>query len=120
MKKLSILVMAIVAFSVSTYASSEYNVLWSLNSKKTFETISSYVGTTPEQEKELRNIFYASSERLRDALVENNKEGAEKALNFNLANVKIVLEAEQYRKYLKILNLTYNQQRQAFSTEDEQ
>lgn len=119
MKRLSILVMAIVAFSVSTYASSEYNVLWSLNNKKTFEAISSYVGTTPEQEKELRNIFYASSERLRDALVENDKEEAEKALNFNLANVKVILEADQYRKYLKILNITYNQQRQAFSIENE-
>lgn len=119
MKRLSILVMAIIAFSVSSFASGEYNVLWTLNNKKTFNTITDYVGATPEQNQELRSIFYASAERLRNALVENNKSDAEKALNFNLAKAKEVLKAEQYRKYLQILNVTYNEQRQIFSTENE-
>lgn len=114
MKRLSILVMAIVAFCISTYASGEYNVLWSLNNQKTFYAVTEYVGANDEQSKELRDIFYSSSERLRDALVNNNRADAEKALDFNLANAKAILTPEQYRKYLQILNTTYNQQRESF------
>jgi len=119
MKRLSILILAVVAFSISSYASGEYNVLWSLNNDKTFNAITDFVKTTPEQNSELRDIFYNSTERLKEALTNNDKVKAEKALDFNLANAKAILNAEQYRKYLQILNTTYYQQRQIFDTGNE-
>ncbi|HMM03087.1 MAG: hypothetical protein ACK5KN_13370 [Dysgonomonas sp.] len=109
MKRLSILFVAILAFSISSFASNDYEVLWVLNNKSTFNTVTDYVQASPAQKEQLGNIFYDSAERLKNALQDNDKEGAWKALAFNLANTKSVLSAQQYRKYLAILNATYQQ-----------
>lgn len=117
MKKLSILVMAVFAFSVSSYASGEYNVLRSLNNGVALDNVSEYVKANPEQKDKLEDIFYQSAAKLSDALIESDKEAAEHALLFNLANVKHVLSPEQYRKYLTILNDKYNKEYSPFYTE---
>lgn len=107
MKRLSILVIAFIAISVSTFANGGYNVLWSLNNRDTFNSVTEFIGATPKQSEELKDIFYSSTMRLQDALVENSNTEAQKALDFNLANAKSILTPEQYRKYLQILNKIY-------------
>ncbi|MFR9165924.1 MAG: hypothetical protein ACLVKO_06805 [Dysgonomonas sp.] len=37
----------------------------------------------------------------------------QKALQFNLANARVVLSPEQYRKYVTVLNITINNDAQA-------
>ncbi len=117
MKKLSILLIAIIAFSVNSFSKEgeEYNVLWVMNNASTNEEVAKYVDATPEQARLLEDINYASLERLKDALYVNNKEDAQKALLFNIANVKNVLSPAQYRKYLEILNMTYFNQQNKFN-----
>jgi len=112
MKKLSILLVVMLAFSVNSFAKGgdEYSVLWVLNNRVVSQQISDYVQATPEQAQVMEDINYASVQRLTDALTENDKDEAQKALYFNIANVKSVLSKKQYRKYLEILNKTYYQQ----------
>ncbi|NDV77428.1 hypothetical protein [Dysgonomonas sp. 511] len=120
MKRLSILLVAILAFSAGSYAvnGNEYNVLWTLNNRSVSQKVSDYVGATPAQTQVLNEIFYASVQRLTDALVEGDKTEAQRALIFNIANVKAVLSKQQFRKYLEILNKTYQQQNVASLTNE--
>lgn len=110
MKRLLILVVAVLGLSASSYAQNDYDVLWVLNNKSTFESVAEYVNATSNQKEYMRAIFYDSTEKLKSALIDNDKEAAEKALLFNLANVRSVLSEKQYRKYLTILNTTINDQ----------
>ncbi|MBB4036074.1 hypothetical protein GGR21_001975 [Dysgonomonas hofstadii] len=120
MKRLSILLVAIVAFSISSFAQQgigeQYNVLWVLNNTSTANDIAKYVNASPEQAQEMNNIYYASVQRLTEALTSNSKEKAENALYFNIANVKAVLTPTQYRKYLAILNKTFYSQQVKFES----
>ncbi|MDR2956523.1 MAG: hypothetical protein LBV43_15730 [Prevotella sp.] len=113
MKKLSVLVIMLLAFTFNSYATGEYNVIWSLNNGRTFDDISEFVGMTPDQAESLRDISYSSAVKLHDAFVKNDKKEAEKALIFNLVNAKAILTPEQYKKYLQILNVTYKKQQEA-------
>lgn len=118
MKRLSILFAAVLLFSISSYAQDgdEYNVLWSLNQKSTQGTVTDYVKASPEQSEQLQKIFYDSTQLLVNALTDNNKNGAQKALYYNIANVKSVLSQKQFRKYLEILNMTYHEQQESFTS----
>jgi len=120
MKRLSILLVAIVAFSVSSFAQQgigeQYNVLWVLNNTSTAKDIAKYVSASSEQAQAMDNIYYASVQRLTEALTDNNKEKAEEALYFNIANVRSVLTPAQYRKYLTILNKTFYSQQAKFES----
>jgi hypothetical protein len=90
MKRLLILVVAVLGLGASSYAQNDYDVLWVLNNKSTFETVAEYVNATSNQKEYMRAIFYDSTEKLKSALIDNDKEAAEKALFFNLANVRSV------------------------------
>jgi hypothetical protein len=118
MKRLSILFAAVLLFSISSYAQDgdEYNVLWSLNQKSTQGTVTDYVKASPEQSEQLQKIFYDSTQLLVNALTDNNKNDAQKALYYNIANVKSVLSQKQFRKYLEILNMTYHEQQESFTS----
>jgi len=117
MKRLLILFAAVLGFGISSYAQNDYEVLWVLNNNTTFNTVTSYVEASPNQKESLRDIFYDSAEKLKDAMIANDKEAAEKALYFNLANVKSVLSVDQYKKYLTILNATIHNQQNLFVAE---
>ncbi|MDH6307661.1 putative membrane protein [Dysgonomonas sp. PFB1-18] len=118
MKRLSILFAAVLLFSISSYAQNgdEYNVLWSLNQKTTQNTVTDYVKASPEQSEQLQKIFYDSTQLLVNALTDNSKNDARKALYYNIANAKSVLSQKQFKKYLEILNITYHQQQENFTS----
>lgn len=109
MKKLSVLLIAILAFSINSFAKqgNEYNALWALKNRAVADKISDFVKATPDQKDQLSDIYYISVQRLTDALSENDAIAAENALYFNIANVKAVLSKDQFKKYLEILNKTY-------------
>ena len=111
------MVVAILAFSVSSFASNEYNVLWVLNDRTTFNEVAEFIDADYEQKQQLSEISFDSTQRLKEALVENNKDAAMKALYYNLANAKSILSPTQYKKYLSILNTTYKKQLEVFSAE---
>lgn len=118
MKRLSILLVGILIFSINSFAKDgdEYNVLWTLKNSATANAIAEYIEATPEQAQIMDNIYYASVQRLTEALSESSKTEAQKALYFNIANAKAVLSPAQFRKYLTILNKTYYNQQNKFET----
>lgn len=97
MKRLFMVVAAVAAFSVSSFASNNA-VFAKLTDKSTFKNVNRYLQTTSEQEGYLEVIFAESSRK--------SEVNAEKAMLFNIANAKAILTPEQYRKYITVLNMT--------------
>ena len=109
MKKLFML--ATVAFALSTSAmaqSSDYDFVTKLGEKKTVNAISNYIGTSFEQYDAVKDILNDSAVKMEDAIKLSDDTAVQKALYFNLANMRAVLSKEQYRKYLAVLNVSYH------------
>lgn len=111
MKRLFVLGFAIMALGVSAFAQSESKFVEKLNEKSTLNRVSNYVGADYVQEKDLKYIFDESSKRFDKAIAEgiNETEAVKKAINFNLANARVILTDYQYRKFLRVLNEINNE-----------
>lgn len=107
MKKLFTLVAAIFIYAASASASNGYEFMLKLDEKTTFSAIARYIEADFEQQSQLKEMFKDTSKKMADAISENNDAAVEKALYFNLANAKKILSDTQYRKYLTMLNVTY-------------
>ncbi|PXV63375.1 hypothetical protein CLV62_11492 [Dysgonomonas alginatilytica] len=109
MKRLFILAVALFSLSsISFAADGNYAFLSKLNEKEKFSGLVNYLGADYEQQRYLKEIFELSSQKMEKASrsgADSEKE-VRKALAFNLANTKNVLSAEQYKKYLIVLNMT--------------
>lgn len=108
MKRLFILGIALVSFGASSFASE--NVVEKLNSEETLKNVVRYLGADRQQKRDLQYIFSESSKRLVKATAqgESAEIASEKALRFNLANAKVVLSPDQYKKFVRVLNITIN------------
>ncbi|MBD8349453.1 MULTISPECIES: hypothetical protein [unclassified Dysgonomonas] len=109
MKRLFILAVALFSLSsISFAADGNYAFLSKLNEKEKFNGLVNYLGADYEQQRYLKEIFELSSQKMEKASrsgADSDKE-VKRALAFNLANTKSVLSAEQYKKYLIVLNMT--------------
>ncbi len=110
MKKILVSVMVMAAFSTTTFAisPSDYGVFYKLNDKSTFSSLVSYLGADKEQAVYLKQVFNVTAEELKKAANTGNDKFAEYVLNYNLYNTKCVLSDDQYKSYLKVLNLSVN------------
>ncbi len=108
MKK--ILAVILVAFASATAAYSmelkDYNVLYKMNENSTFKALVRYLNAGDEQADQLKYIFNLTERKLNYANKKESTIDAERALYFNLGNVKYILSEDQYRKYLIILNVS--------------
>ena len=102
--------MILVAGATSTYALNpvDYEVFYKMNNPHTFNGLMKYLDVNREQVEGLKNVFILTENKIETALNIENEINAEKALNFNLGNVKNILTQNQYKKYLTIVNLTIN------------
>lgn len=104
MKKVLVFTIALFALGTSlSYAAGGYETFYKLNEKSTFNAMTRYLGTNFEQSNDLKYVFHLTEKKIKKA---GNDTALEKAVMFNLANAKAVLTAEQYRKYLVVLNLS--------------
>jgi len=110
MKKILILVMIMVATSATTFAvnPTNYEVFNKLNNKSTFKSLISYLGADKEQAEYLKEVFIVTADEFKNASKADNEKLAENVLNYNLRNTKCILSDDQYRMYLKVLNLSFN------------
>ena len=109
MKRLFILAVALFSLSSVTFAADgDYAFLSKLNEKEKFNGLVNYLEADYDQQRYLKEIFELSSQKMEKASQSGDQSGkdAKKALAFNLANTKSVLSAEQYKKYLIVLNMT--------------
>lgn len=108
MKKILVIVMVLLAGASSTYAINpgDYEVFYKLNDNSTFKGLVRYLNADNEQAENLKYVFTVAENEMKTALSSENEANAEKAMNFNLGNVKNILTEYQYKKYLTIINLT--------------
>lgn len=109
MKRLFILAVAIFSLGSAAFAANnDYSFLSKLNDKEKFNGLVNYLEADYEQQRYLKEIFELSSQKMERASRsgENSEKEVKKALAFNLANTKSILSAEQYKKYLIVLNMT--------------
>lgn len=108
MKKI-ILVLAVVFAGLTSVSANELakaEVFTKLSNESTFRSLVRYLKVDAEQSQDLKYVFMLTNKRVNRALDKESVVDAEKAIMFNLGNAKHILSAEQYRKYLLVLNMT--------------
>ena len=110
MKKILTVILGLVVSATSAFAldTNKYEVFSILDNESTFYGLVSYLDVDNNQVEKLDIVFSMTEEKMASALKENNEVAAEKAMYFNLGNVKSVLSEKQYKKYLAIINATVN------------
>ena len=111
MKKMLVLIMVMVATSTFTFAinPADYKVFYKLNNQSTFNGLVRYLKADQEQADYLKRVFNVTAENLQSASKTENEKWAEGIVNYNLYNTKCILTDNQYKKYLRIINLTLNE-----------
>ena len=107
MKKIVVLVLAmVVSTSIFSITNEDYRVFNKLNRPSTLNGLVRYLNADLSQSNDLEYVFSLTSEKLKSAINADSEAKAERAITFNLVNVKAILTAEQYKKYLLILNVS--------------
>ena len=110
MKKILMVILGVVVTATSAFAldTTKYGVFSSLSNENTFYGLVRYLDVDNSQAEKLEVVFSMTEEKMESALKMNNEAAAEKAMYFNLGNVKSVLSDAQYKKYLTLINATVN------------
>ncbi len=108
MKKILVLVMIAMATAGSAFAENpvKYETLYKLNNDVTFNSMARYLNADEDQKDQLKYVFLKTEDKIKSALKNEDLTAADKALRFNLANAKYILSAEQYKKYIAVLNVS--------------
>jgi len=117
MKKILVAVLVLVASTTSVFAldTVKYEVFSKLNNESTFYGLVRYLDVDSSQAEKLEFVFSMTEKKMKSALKDDNEVAAEKAMYFNLGNVKSVLSEEQYKKYLVLINVSvYNNNNDTF------
>lgn len=106
MKKILTLVIVIAAFAANAKAlnPADFNAFYKLNDKTAFTTLVGYIDADQEQANFLKHVFQVTASELKRAEETNNELAIDNVVNYNLKNTKVILEDEQYRKYLSFIN----------------
>ena len=117
MKKILVAVLVLVASTTSVFAvdTNKYEVFNKMNNESTFNGLVRYLEADYDQAEQLGLVFSMTETKMKSALKSDNEVAAEKAMYFNLGNVKSVLSEEQYKKYLVLINVSvYNNNNDTF------
>lgn len=108
MKKIILSVLFVLAVYGNSFAMelNDYRVFSKLNNETTLRSLVRYLDADVEQHGQLKYVFELTDRKVKNAVNNGDEVEAEKALYFNLANMKHLLSEEQYKKYLVVLNLT--------------
>ena len=117
MKKVLVLVMVAIATSVFAINASNYKAVYKLNNEPTFNALVRYLDADDTQADQLKYVFQLTENKMRTALKSDNETEVENVLLFNVGNAKYILSANQYKKYLVVLNLSINNANEEFLTQ---
>lgn len=108
MKKIILSVVLVLAVYGNSFAMelNDYSVFSKLNNEATLRSLVRYLNADEEQQGQLKYLFELTDSKAKEAVNNGDTIEAEKALYFNLGNMKLLLSQEQYKKYLTVLNLT--------------
>ncbi len=108
MKRLFTLGLAIMAFGATSFANNNSTITERLVNPSTQNAIARYLDADYQQKSDLKYIFNEASKRYAKAISRgaSEAEASKMAMNFKLANTKVVLSPAQYRKFISVLNIT--------------
>jgi hypothetical protein len=118
MKKVLVLVMVALATSAFAINPGNYKVVYKLNNETTFNSLARYLNVDDTQADQLKYVFELTENKMKSALKSDNEVAVEKVLSFNVANAKYILSDVQYKKYLIVLNLSVNNSKDEFLTQN--
>jgi len=118
MKKVLVLVMVVLATSAFAINPGNYKVVYKLNNETTFNSLARYLNVDDTQADQLKYVFELTENKMKSALKSDNDVAVDKVLLFNIANAKYILTDEQYKKYLVVLNLSVNNSKDEFLTQN--
>lgn len=107
MKRVLFLSFFVLALIANSFASQGI-VIEKMNDVKTFDRVIRFLDASYDQKKDLKYIFTRADKEYKKAIEKGMslEEAAEKAVNFSLANSKIILSKDQYSKLLQVINTT--------------
>ncbi len=114
MKRLFLMVIAVLSITMTFAENEELNSVENANlynMSVNYEMLADYLELTSEQLEEVENIhtsFCIDMENAKDANSEERKSIIKNAVNKDLNNMSYILDMEQYYKYKKLLNDTFN------------
>lgn len=116
MKRLFLTVVAALSLGTATFAgnnNTSASFISKMNEEKTFDGIASYLGVNFDQRDALQYIFNEAERRMANATKNGAsvEEATQKAIYFNLGNARQVLSRDQYLKFVGIVNLTINNEK---------
>ena len=118
MKKVLVLVMVAIATSAFAVNPGNYKTVYKLNNESTFNALTRYLAVDENQADQLKYVFQLTESKMKSALKSENELAADKVLLFNVANAKYILTDEQYKKYLVVLNLSVNNDKDNLLTQN--
>ena len=109
MKKVLFIVMMAVATigSASAVDIAKSEVFVKCNNENVFNSLVKYLKMDSYQSAELKNVFSVTEVEIKNAIQRGDNEKLERAFKYNLGSAKKILSQEQYKKYLRIINLSY-------------
>lgn len=116
MKKLILAVAMLLATNITAMAddtnSNEMNMVEAYDINININSLARYLELSEDQIESVDNIQKVFSESLRCAAVsggqESRKNMVRNAIKYDLKNMRYILTEEQYKKYVRILNVTLN------------
>ena len=118
MKKVLVLVMVAIATSAFAINPGNYKTVYKLNNESTFNALTRYLAVDENQADQLKYVSQLTESKMKSALKSENELAADKVLLFNVANAKYILTDEQYKKYLVVLNLSVNNDKDDLLTQN--
>ena len=118
MKKVLVLVMVAIATSAFAINPGNYKTVYKLNNESTFNALTRYLAVDENQADQLKYVFQLTENKMKSALKSENELAADKVLLFNVANARYILSDEQYKKYLVLLNLSVNNDKENLLTQN--
>jgi len=109
-----------VAIATSAFAINpgNYKTVYKLNNESTFNALTRYLAVDENQADQLKYVFQLTENKMKSALKSENELAADKVLLFNVANARYILSDEQYKKYLVVLNLSVNNDKENLLTQN--
>ncbi len=122
MKKVLFIVMMAVATigSASAVDIAKSEVFVKCNNERVFNSLVKYLEADSYQSAQLKEVFAVTEVAIKNAIQKGDSEKLEKAFSYNLGGAKRILSKDQYKKYLRVINLSYHNSNAALLAQNNQ
>ncbi len=100
--------------SINAFELSDFRVFYKMKNEMTHKSMQRYLKLTECQKQNFHNVFEVSESKFTQAVNENNEIAAEEAIRMSMKKLNQLLNDDQYRKFVAILDLTIENSRNVY------